>query len=288
MGLETVNDDGTARLHQLDTANPTGTDNKNQGDDHIRNIKKAIKDQFSGISGDNSSGAVTATAAELNKLDGCTATTSNLNALAGIDNIFNVIYPVGCIYESTSPTNPSTLFTGTTWSAFGEGKMLVGLDPNDSDFNSTSDSGGSKTVTLTENQIPSHDHNDTFSIVSVSDHTHGDTFATSGAGGHKHVQGVPHSSNLSNSDTDAYSARFSAEANTGGNRRSSQYGGASLTDDYPYTSTVSDHTHTITGSVQSAGGHTHTLNGSVSSAGGGQAHDNMPPYVVVYRWKRDS
>ena len=84
MGLETVNDDGTARLHQLNTANPTGTDNKNQGDDHIRNIKKAIKDQFSGISGDTSSGAVTATAAELNKMDGCTATTAELNILDGV------------------------------------------------------------------------------------------------------------------------------------------------------------------------------------------------------------
>lgn len=83
MGLETVNENGNARLNELDTANPTGTDNKNQGDDHIRNIKKVIKDQFSGISGDSGSGAVTATAAELNLLDGVTATTDELNILAG-------------------------------------------------------------------------------------------------------------------------------------------------------------------------------------------------------------
>jgi hypothetical protein len=84
MGLETVNESGNARLNELDTANPTGTDNKNQGDDHIRNIKKVIKDQFSGISGDSNSGAVTATAAELNILDGCTATATELNKLDGI------------------------------------------------------------------------------------------------------------------------------------------------------------------------------------------------------------
>jgi len=84
MGLETVNENGNARLNELDTANPTGTDNKNQGDDHIRNIKKVIKDQFSGISGDSNSGAVTATAAELNILDGCTATATELNKLDGI------------------------------------------------------------------------------------------------------------------------------------------------------------------------------------------------------------
>jgi hypothetical protein len=84
MGLETVNASGNARLHELNTANPIGTDNKSQGDDHIRNIKRAIKDQFSGISGDSSSGAVTATAAELNLLDGCTATTAELNILDGV------------------------------------------------------------------------------------------------------------------------------------------------------------------------------------------------------------
>jgi len=84
MGLETVDENGNARLNELNTANPTGTDNKNQGDDHIRNIKKVIKDQFSGISGDSGSGAVTATAAELNKMDGCTATTADLNILDGL------------------------------------------------------------------------------------------------------------------------------------------------------------------------------------------------------------
>jgi hypothetical protein len=272
MGLETVNDDGTARLHQLDTANPTGTDNKNQGDDHIRNIKKAIKDQFSGISEDTDSGAVTATA-------------SNLNALTGINNIYDVIYPVGCIYESTEDDNPNDLFPGTTWSSFGQGKMLVGLQPTDDDFNEVEETGGYKTVTLTEDQIPSHDHDDTFSIVAVGGHTHNDNFATSLAGGHNHIQGVPYSSDLSN---DGGVTRFGAQFGQGGNARSTQYGSPSRTDDYPYTSSVGDHSHTITGSVHSGGGHSHTLDGSVSTAGGGQAHDNMPPYIVVYRWKRDS
>ena len=283
MALEDVNDNGTARLSQLVVTNPTGTDNKNQGDDHIRNIKRAIVDQFSGISGDNGSGSVTANAAELNKLDGCTASTSNLNALTGINNIFSVVYPVGCIYESTSSTHPNTLFAGTNWSVFGQGKMLVGLDSNDGDFNSTNDSGGSKTVTLTENQIPSHDHDDTFAVATVGNHSHEDTFAVTAVGNHSH------------NFTD-YTYQESVNQGGDSNAGMSQGKGSGDTDNDNYparprsatTESAGGHGHSLTGSVSGAGGHGHTLTGSVNNAGGGQPHDNMPPYTVVYRWKRDS
>jgi hypothetical protein len=65
MGLETVTD-----IDDLDISNPLGTDPRSQGDDHIRNIKKALKTDFPSITG-----AMTATQAELNVLDGVTAGT---------------------------------------------------------------------------------------------------------------------------------------------------------------------------------------------------------------------
>lgn len=37
-----------------------------------------------------------------------------------------------------------------------------------------------------------------------------------------------------------------------------------------------------------AGGHTHTTSGSNSNTGGSQSHNNMPPYITVYMWKRVS
>lgn len=276
MALEDVNDNGTARLHQLVVTNPTGTDNKNQGDDHIRNIKRAIVDQFSGISGDSGSGSVTANATELNKLDGCTASTSNLNALTGINNIYDVVYPVGCIYESTSSTNPSTLFTGTTWSAFGQGKMLVGLDSSDADFNSTSDTGGSKTVTLTTANMPQHNHSFTGSSGNGGSHTHTVSGTTSSHAGHDHGYTVK------------TGRSYGSSTGTADNGVVQGSNGVQVDSSAESTASAGSHGHTWSGTTSNHTGHTHSVSGTIGNTGSGTAHDNMPPYTVVYRWKRDS
>lgn len=57
----------------------------------------------------------------------------------GIDNF----YPIGSIYQSTAPTNPTT-FMGGVWERFANGKVLVGVDETDSDFNTANKSGGYK------------------------------------------------------------------------------------------------------------------------------------------------
>lgn len=54
-------------------------------------------------------------------------------------------YPVGSIYQSTEPTNPST-FMGGVWERFGNGRVLVGADETDADFNVANKTGGSSTV----------------------------------------------------------------------------------------------------------------------------------------------
>lgn len=68
----------------------------------------------------------------------------------------NLIYPVGSIYISINSKNPGDIFGGT-WERI-KGKMLVGVDEDDSNFNISGKTGGEKEVTLGTEHIPPHDH----------------------------------------------------------------------------------------------------------------------------------
>lgn len=70
----------------------------------------------------------------------------------------NCPFPVGGVYISIVSTNPSSIWAGTTWEQFAKGKTLVGLDTSDSDFNTSGQTGGEKTHTLTTTEIPAHGH----------------------------------------------------------------------------------------------------------------------------------
>ena len=62
-------------------------------------------------------------------------------------------FPVGSIYISVVNTNPSKWFGGK-WEAFGAGRTLVGVDPNDTDFKTVQKTGGEKAHILTKSEIP--------------------------------------------------------------------------------------------------------------------------------------
>jgi len=180
MGLET----GTY-IDSLNSSNPTAGDAVSEGDDHLRLLKSTVKATFP-----NLSGAVTSTQAELNLLDGVTANTTELNYVdittlgttqaskavtadankdvTGIRNLtitgtltasIESAYPVGSIYINAAvTTNPATLLGFGTWVAFGSGRMMVGYNAADSDFDALQETGGSKTHTLSISEIPSHAH----------------------------------------------------------------------------------------------------------------------------------
>jgi len=116
-------------------------------------------------------------------------------------------YPVGAIFTTTTVYADSAAVVaaigGTTWAAFGAGKVLVGLDSGDSDFDTVNETGGSKTPTtgshtLTTSEIPSHSHTLTTgsggggvtvqtSIGTAAGAGSTGTSGTGGGGGHTHT-----------------------------------------------------------------------------------------------------
>ena len=71
--------------------------------------------------------------------------------------LFLLMHRVGDIIFSTSDENPSTIYGGT-WVAWGKGRVPVGVDTSDSDFNTVEKTGGEKEHTLTVDEMPSHKH----------------------------------------------------------------------------------------------------------------------------------
>lgn len=67
------------------------------------------------------------------------------------------VLPIGSIIETTSTISPAQLYGGT-WEEFGKGKVLVGCDANDTQFNEVLKTGGEKTHTLIVGEMPSHCH----------------------------------------------------------------------------------------------------------------------------------
>ena len=74
-----------------------------------------------------------------------------------IEDTLLKVYPIGSIYLSVNSTDPSELFGGT-WERFANGKVLVGVNEDDNDFNEVEKEGGEKKHTLTINEMPSHNH----------------------------------------------------------------------------------------------------------------------------------
>lgn len=61
--------------------------------------------------------------------------------------LFLLMHPVGSIYMSTSSTSPQTTFGGT-WVRWGNGRVPVGVDIEDTDFNTVEKTGGYKVSDL--------------------------------------------------------------------------------------------------------------------------------------------
>ena len=67
-------------------------------------------------------------------------------------------YYVGKIIMDTANVNPATYLGFGTWTLWGAGRVPVGVDTTDSDFNSVEKTGGEKKRQITINNLPEHTH----------------------------------------------------------------------------------------------------------------------------------
>jgi len=71
------------------------------------------------------------------------------------------VYPVGSIYMSATHSTADAVaeaLGGGTWVAWGAGRVPVGVDANDTDFDTAEETGGEKTHKLTTSEMPKHRH----------------------------------------------------------------------------------------------------------------------------------
>jgi hypothetical protein len=85
-------------------------------------------------------------------------------------------WPVGSVFTSVVDTNPATLLGYGVWGNIGAGRVLVGLNALDADFDTLRKTGGAKTHTLTESEMPVHTH-----VQNAHSHTYGSITATTGS-----------------------------------------------------------------------------------------------------------
>ena len=99
--------------------------------------------------------------------------TTQIATTAFVTAALSAAYPVGSIYiNATSASNPNTLLGFGTWTAFGAGRVMVGLDAGDALFDTAEETGGSKDAI-----VVSHTHTAT-STVTDPTHAHTAQFQT--------------------------------------------------------------------------------------------------------------
>lgn len=197
-------------------------------------------------------------------IDDTTPSTSTVYSSSKTENLINAsltqlldrLYPVGCVVMSFNDmTNEQIVarYGGTTWERI-QDRYLVAAGSN----HTVNTTGGSRTVTLTENNLPSHSHTYYRSNTSTGSHT----LTINEMPNHNHTHWYYN------------------------------YGSGGAANGLAYNITNTSYVGEDTGGMQGSGGggsHYHSITrSSVYSGytGGGTAFSIEPPYIAIYMWRR--
>lgn len=185
------------------------------------------------------------------------------------ESVLERCYPVGSIYCSVNSTSPATLFGFGTWTQIKDRFLLAC-----GDVYSNNTTGGASSVALSVANIPSHTHSAT--IANSGNHNHGV--------GTLRVRGT-----LSSEDTSEaliYADSLTATGCLSVGSKKTNFpgivaGGASTV--HQKIGIDAQKNQGFSGYTDDA---THSHSVSVTDTGSGISHNNMPPYLTVYVWKR--
>lgn len=110
-------------------------------------------------------------------------------------------YDIGDLYITLNETLPSVKWKGTSWERV-EGFVPVGYKASDADFGTLGKTGGAKTVTLTEEQMP--DHNHSAKAKKAANHKHGIALKTATGSATPHTGPGVKEGSWSSTDTHAW------------------------------------------------------------------------------------
>ena len=201
-------------------------------------------------------------------------------------------YPIGSIYLSVNSTNPSTFFGGT-WTQIQNTFLLAA---------GTSYTAGATGGTTTH----SHTNPNTGAWSGTSGGTGLTTNAWSGTSGawsgtsggtaitQSQLPGVAvvrtNTSNTQGMFNDITSSGWSNHALRDSGETNSQTHNHSIPSHQhslpSHTHTVDSHTHSLPSHTHTVNSHTHSLPSHTHTVGNTGSSSNMPPYLVVYMWKR--
>lgn len=170
-----------------------------------------------------------------------------------VDALLALIYPVGSIYMSVNDTNPAT-FLGGTWVRWGQGRVPVGVNENDSDFETPEKEDGEKKHQLTTDEMPNHRH--------LGQYTKTRTYTT-------HAQGP---TDPPSQAIEVYQGTREVEVQYNvvkDNVSTTEFytSGSGPTNDIFYSEKV-------------------TSTYGVADDGGDIPHNNLQPYITCFMWKR--
>jgi hypothetical protein len=199
-----ANNTDIAGINIAEGCAPSGINNA------IRELMAQLKDQQAGTDGDDFTvgGNLTVTGTATGSTPTFGDSTTKFATTAFVQAALAAVYPVGSIYiNASSSTNPATLLGFGTWTAFGAGRVMVGLDAGNAAFDTAEETGGSADAI-----VVSHTHTAT-----VTDPTHQHiSFGTAGGGYNTGVLGPSSSNSNGNYSTVSASTGITVSNSTTG------------------------------------------------------------------------